>query len=127
MESISHLVQVMNQLQRLEEAKGLANDVCDDGGMEMDVARVIDEERPVLEITSRDRLDMLLASLPRSFHVTVAGAFGGMSLVDECAKILSRQLVAAKLPISTLKDCGYPADVVDAVKSELASAAIMLN
>ena len=74
-------------------------------------------------MTSRDRLNMQLAKLPKRFHVAICNAFGGVSLVDECAEQLSRKMIADKIPIKALADAGYPKDVIYAVKSKLGSAA----
>lgn len=113
LESMVQLVKVHQQLDHLDEVRALVED--------MDVTTT-EQSRPIeaavgtLEVTSKDRLDMLLIALPQKFHRVVAEAFGGISLVEECAKEVAHRMFECKLPLSALKRAGYPNDVIDAVK-----------
>jgi hypothetical protein len=56
-----------------------------------------------LEVTSRDRVNLLLARLPQRFHLLVGESFGGPSLLESCAIEISRRMVADRIPILELK------------------------
>jgi hypothetical protein len=119
LESISQLVGVMIDLDKLDEVRNL---VMEDESNES-VERPEEAPSGTLEVTSRERMDMLLAGLPKRFHLAVAHAFGGTTLVDDCAEQISRKMVAENIPLHALSAAGYPPEIVDAVKSKLVSAA----
>jgi len=68
------------------------------------------------ELTSRDRLHLQLAALPRCFHEEVARAFGGGTLVELTAASLAERLLESGTPIGELRAAGYPDYLVDKVK-----------
>jgi len=121
-ESISELLCVMFQLKNLDEVRAL---VERDGGTG---EKGDNDERPILaptgtlEITNRERLDILLTKLPKRFRAKVTECFGGINLVDECVELISHKMVADRIPLSALSAAGYPREVVDAVKIKLTSA-----
>jgi hypothetical protein len=131
LESLSQLVQIAQQHEHLDAVRMLVDDDDDDEEMKGSGAQELDEqvetiaERPLmadhgkLEVTSRDRVNMLLARLPQRFHLLVGEAFGGPSLVETCAIEISRRMVADRIPISELKRNGYPPDFVEAVKAKM--------
>jgi len=116
LESIGQLVQVAQQNEHLETLRTLVNED----------SRAQQQERPAvaatgtLEVTSRDRINMKLFALPRTFHNIVNEEFGGPSLAELCAEGIAKQLVADRIPVSAIKSAGYPDDVVDAVKAKMA-------
>mmetsp|Transcript_32468 Transcript_32468/g.71271 ORF Transcript_32468/g.71271 Transcript_32468/m.71271 type:complete len:641 (+) Transcript_32468:933-2855(+) len=116
LESIGQLVQVVQQHQHLDVARTLVNE---DAGT---------EERPILattetlEVTNRDRVNMLLSKLPKTFHAIVGDVFGGPSLAEECAGEIARRMVAEKIPVSELGRAGYPEAIVAAVKIKMATS-----
>lgn len=69
-----------------------------------------------LDVTSRDRMQILLCRLPKRFHEEVAGVFGGSSLVELCASQVARQMLRDNVPLSELKRAGYPAVVATRVR-----------
>jgi hypothetical protein len=76
-----------------------------------------------LEITSRDRHDILLAKLPKRFHLIIVGdVFGGPTLVQECAQDIARRMMTEKIPLSELTGKGFPAMIIRAVRQALASS-----
>jgi hypothetical protein len=111
----------MEELEVLDNVRVLATDDAETEAMQV-------EERPTeaavgsLEVTSRNRLDILLTKLRRRFHMAVCEAFGGASFVEECANVLSQQMVKERIPLKAFSDGGYPSEVVDAIKSRFASA-----
>jgi hypothetical protein len=109
-------------------AVGVVDDVGQDETMLHDgTVGAEDSTRPVvaqpgtLKTTSRDRHDILLAKLPKRFHLIVGDAFGGPTLAHECAQGIARRMMADKIPLSELKRTGYPDVIIDAVKQALAS------
>lgn len=63
--------------------------------------------RARFEVTSRDRLMLQLAKMPRKFHEMVAGAFGGPSLLElTAAQVL---LVKRGSAVSQISECGRSA------------------
>lgn len=127
LEALGNLVQVLQQQDHLNEMRQLVADMDGEDTDYVDeaTARLLVAEHGTLEMTSRDRLDILLAKLPRRFHLIVAEAFGGAGLVEECAKEVARRMVADKIPFGLLKLAGYPDDIVKAVKQHLASSVIV--
>jgi hypothetical protein len=123
LESITQLVRVHQQLGLLNEVRLLNED-----DMGTTTSHAEQTSRPTaalpgtLEVTSRDLTNMRLAGLPQKFQRAVAEAFGGISLVEACAKEIACRMVENKIPLSELKRQGYPKDVVDIVKRSLASA-----
>jgi hypothetical protein len=122
LESVSQLLCVMRELKVLNETRILANE---NGGVqdEQSENRPMEVEAGTLEVTSRDRLDILLGRLPKRFHLAVSDVFGGMSLVEECAEKLAVKLVTEQIPLKALSDTGYPEDIIESVKTKLASGA----
>jgi hypothetical protein len=123
LESLAQLLGTFIELEKLDAVRDLVQEEEDgDECMDDNEERPLEADAGVLEVTSRDRLDILMAKLPKRFHLAVADAFGGISLVEECAEQISRQMVANKIPLSALSSSGYPPEIVYAVKSKLASA-----
>jgi hypothetical protein len=123
LESLTQLLGTFIELEKLDAVRNLVQEEEDgDECMDDNEERPLEADAGVLEVTSRDRLDILLAKLPKRFHLAAADAFGGISLVEECSEHISRQMVANKIPLSVLSSVGYPPEIVDAVKSKLASA-----
>jgi len=104
MESLIQLVRVREGLELLEEARMLMDDEEEKNGSENREPenQSMDVERKTSQVTSKDRLDMLLAKLPLRFHQAVAEPFGGLSLVDECAASLAQRMLEAKLCLCPL-------------------------
>lgn len=73
------------------------------------------------EVTSRDRLHLQLAKLPRRFHDMVAAAFGGPTLLELTASHLASRLLETNTPASVLRAQGYPEHIVDMVKRLMAT------
>jgi len=73
-----------------------------------------------LEVTNRDRINILLSKLPRRFHEIVGEVFGGPTLAEMCAEDIARRMVADRIPVSQLRSSGYPRDIMDAVKDKMA-------
>jgi hypothetical protein len=130
LESLGQLMQIAQQHEHLDAVRMLVDDEKDDdeemkGSGAQEVEERVEAERPLmadhgkLEVTSRDRVNILLARLPQRFHLLVGEAFGGPSLVEGCAMEISRRMVADRIPISELKRNGYPADIVEAVKARM--------
>jgi len=91
-------------------------------------AEKVEEEEPVpvvasksqFELTARDRTHLQLARLPPICHATVAGVFGGSSLLDMMAMNIARQLIASNLGITDLRAAGgCPAEVIQLVKKRM--------
>jgi hypothetical protein len=133
LESLGQLVQITEQHEHLDAVRMLIDDDEEEedemegsDSQDLEEEGEIQAERPLmadhgkLEVTSGDRVNMLLARLPQRFHLLVGEAFGGPSLVDGCAIEISRRMVADRIPISELKRNGYPADIVEAVKTKMA-------
>lgn len=130
LESLSQLVQIAQQHEHLDAVRMLVDDDEEEetkgsGAQELEEQVETIAERPLmadhgkLAVTSRDRVNMLLARLPQRFHLLVGEAFGGPSLVETCAIEISRRMVADRIPISELKRNGYPPDIVEAVKAKM--------
>jgi len=136
LESLGRLVKTVQDLEHLDTVRMLVEE--DEEEKEEEKEEIEEEkeeeaaaseagatERPLtaehgtLEVTSRDRITMLLARLPSRFHLIVGEAFGGPSLVETCAMEISRRMVTEKIPISELKRNGYPNDIVEAVKEQM--------
>lgn len=120
LESIGSLAKTVADLEHLDTIRMLVeeDEAMEEG--ESNADRPLVASRGTLEVTSRDRVNMTLARLPLRFHVIVGEAFGGPSLVETCAIDISRRMVADKIPISELKRNGYPDDIVQAVKTQMA-------
>ena len=140
LESLGQLVHVAYQQSQLDTVRTLVNDDSgaedDDTDMESrddgvttshhDV-RMTEADSKTLEITSRDRLYMTLARLPKKFHNIVDAAFdgndyqnsSGPSLVELCATDLAKRMVVDRIHIRQLKINGYPDDIIEAVKSKM--------
>jgi len=73
------------------------------------------------EVTSRDRLHLQLAKLPRRFHDMVAAAFGGPTLLELTASHLASRLLETNTPASVLRAQGYPEHIIDMVKRLMAT------
>ncbi len=56
--------------------------------------------RSRFEVTSRDRLYLQMANLPRRFHQMVAGEFGGLTLLELTASNLATRLLDSNTPAS---------------------------
>jgi hypothetical protein len=56
--------------------------------------------RARFEVTSRDRLYLQMANLPRRFHQMVAGEFGGLTLLELTASNLATRLLDSNTPAS---------------------------
>jgi hypothetical protein len=56
--------------------------------------------RTRFEVTSRDRLYLQMANLPRRFHQMVAGEFGGLTLLELTASNLATRLLDSSTPAS---------------------------
>ena len=56
--------------------------------------------RARFEVTSRDRLYLQMANLPRRFHQMVAGEFGGLTLLELTAANLATRLLDSNTPAS---------------------------
>jgi hypothetical protein len=130
----------LDQVRELVNDEGEASPMVEDGVCER--KRVYDEmetsaeeealvrapSRPVvakhgtLEVTSRDLLRILLAKLPARFHEIVGQEFGGPTLAEECAKRVSTQMIADRIPISELRRNGYPREIVELVKQLMATS-----
>ena len=120
LEALANLVQVAEQLEHLDEARQIANDDESVG----ETSRPVVAEGGVLEVTNRDRHDILLAKLPKRFHLMIGEVFGGPTLAEECAREVARRIMANNIPLSELKRAGYPSDIVDAVKDQLAATGV---
>ena len=117
-ESLSNLVNVLNEQEQLDQVR-----VLDDAsGGEQREERPSEAPEGRLEVTSRDRLHILLSKLPARFHRAVNEAFGGNSLAEACAKEVATRMVSDKIPLSELKRNGYPPEIIEAVKRHLAAA-----
>ena len=73
------------------------------------------------EVTSRDRLYLQLARLPQRFHQEAAGAFGGGTLLELTANQLAQRLLESDIPVTQLRQNGYPEHLVQMVKRLMAT------
>ena len=130
-ESLSNLVNVLNDQEHLDRARVLVDDSDDNTSVANcgDEYGGVNQTRPNqapagrLEVTSRDRLDILLSKLPARFHRAVNQAFGGSPpLAEACAKEVASRMVSDNIPLSELKRNGYPTEIIEAVKRHLASS-----
>ena len=139
LESIGQLVQTAQQHEHLDVVRTL---VEEDDNAEIEARPFVDahhadevlvedastEARPLvaesgtLEVTNRDRTNILLAKLPMRFHLIVGDAFGGPLLAEQCADEIARRMVAEKIALVELKRHGYPDDIVAAVKTKMATS-----
>jgi len=143
LESIGQLVQVTQRHEHLDVVRTLVDEplvdeplaeepLAEDAQVEaMDYAAAaaapaVTPPRPRmvahghLEVTSRDRINIQLAKLPRQFHIIVGETLGGPSLAELCAEDIARRMVVDRIPVSELSSSGYPREIVDAVKAKMA-------
>lgn len=118
-ESLSNLVNVLKDQEHLDHVRVLA---AGDGEEDPPEERPTEAQEGRLEVTSRDRVDILLSKLPARFHHTVNAAFGGSSLAEMCAKEVAARMVSDNVPLHELKRNGYPAEIIEAVKRNLAGS-----
>ena len=62
-----------------------------------------------------------LAKLPQRFHAEVASAFGGPTLLELTAAQLAARLYENDLPVTALREQGYPTHIVQMVKRLMAT------
>lgn len=117
LESLGRLVKTIQELDHLDAVRMLVDEEGEEEGSMAE--RSLVAEQGTLDVTNRDRINMILAKLPQRFHLIVGEAFGGPSLVETCAMEISRRMVADNIPITELKRAGYPDDIVKAVKEQM--------
>uniref|UniRef100_A0A7S1Y8H2 Uncharacterized protein n=1 Tax=Grammatophora oceanica TaxID=210454 RepID=A0A7S1Y8H2_9STRA len=117
LEALCQFVEVIRHHQKLEEVKEwLAQDDEAEG---REVVTALTAETGQLDVTSYDRLQILLAKLPARFHLVVDEAFGSAKLWDHCARSLARQMLRDRIPLSKLSEMGWPEEIVPAVREHL--------
>lgn len=129
LDSIGQLVQVTQRHKHLDVVRTLVDEPPEEDAQDeaMDyLATAATPPRPRvvaqhghLEVTSRDRINIQLAKLPRQFHDIVGETLGGPSLAELCAEDVARRMVADRVPVSELCSSGYPREIVDAVKAKM--------
>jgi hypothetical protein len=116
LEALTEAITAVGQQEQLNEVRQLLNE-------EAGEQKEAEEERPVVsasyEVTNRDRNQVLIFNLPSRFHGVVNKVFGGGDLAEQCAKTIAKRMVQDKIPISELKGCGYPGDIVESVKEKM--------
>jgi len=129
LDSLGQLVQTLFKIEHLDQVRRLVNEEEEEepsNDMSVDEpssSRSLTADHGTLEVTSRDLLRMNLAKLPLIVHEILGNEFGhgGPTLAEQCAKQLSIRMVAEKIPLSELKRNGYPCDVIDLVKENMAT------
>lgn len=119
LESLSHLVQTVQQQKHINEIRTLLQD---DMETDNENSRPILADSCTLEVTSRDRLYMRLAGLPERFHMLVGEYFGGPTLAEKCAEEVAARMIRDKIPLSELKRNRYPDDIIVAIKTKIAKS-----
>lgn len=116
LEALTEAIKSVGQQEQLNEVRQL---LVEEVGDEEETK----EERPLVsaayEVTNRDRNQVLIFNLPKRFHSVVNKVYGGGDLAEQCAETIAKRLVKDKIPISELKKCGYPGDVVETVKTKM--------
>jgi len=134
LESLRNLMKVTWELQELDRVRQLMHteegdpEHAEENGGAMDVEETKGPERPTvakhLEVTSRDRLNMVLCRLPARFHQMISRAFGTESLIRTCSIQVARSMLKDNIPLLELEESGYPPDVVSAVKDLMKKGAV---
>ena len=149
LESLSQLVKTAQQRQHLETVRTLVNEqesttatatttnddepslpaVANSGTI--DTTSNGEPSRPTvantrtIEVTSREQMMIQLTQLPQRFHLLVGEHFGGdagPTLAEHCAAEIAKRMVAENIHIDAFKGSGYPDDIVQAVRTKMATS-----
>ena len=121
-------LQELDRVRQLVSPEEGINEPAEENGDDIDMEEMKGPERPTtakhLEVTSRDRLNMVLCRLPAHFHRMVSRAFGTESMIRTCSLQVSRRMLEDDIPLGELERSGYPPDVVSSVKELMKKGAV---